>query len=57
LILADALFYLIEEGEEKEKKTKKKRREKNTMVEDSFPELDPPCWLCHGLQLLGVIKG
>jgi hypothetical protein len=21
------------------------------------PGLDPPCWLCSGLQLLGAIKG
>jgi hypothetical protein len=42
----------MKEGEAKGKK----ERETRTGEED-FLRLDVPCWLCHGSQLLGAIKG
>jgi hypothetical protein len=40
------------------KKKKIKRKEKEMVVGRRVsPELDSPCWLCSGSQLLSAIKG
>jgi hypothetical protein len=49
-------FCLIEEGEEKERK-KKRRNKKSLWGRRVSWGLDPPCWLCSRLQLLGAVKG
>jgi hypothetical protein len=51
LILVGTLFPLDGGGEEKE------RKKKSPWGRKVSPRLDPPCWLCSGLQLLGAIKG
>jgi hypothetical protein len=56
LILVDAPF-LLDGGRRTEGKRKKKRREKLLWGRRISPGLDLPCWLCHGSQLLGAIKG
>jgi hypothetical protein len=55
LILVDALIPLNGERRIKEKK-KRERSEKLPWGRRVSPELDLPCWLCHGLQLLDAIK-
>jgi hypothetical protein len=52
LILTDALFPL-DGGRKREGK---KMREKLPWGRRVFPGLDPPCWVCHRLQLLSAIK-
>jgi hypothetical protein len=44
----------MEKGELKKKK--RERSEKLPWGRRVSPELDLPCWLCHGLQLLDAIK-
>jgi hypothetical protein len=50
LILVGALFFLDGKVEEKEGK-------KSPWGRRISLELDPPCWLCSGSQMLGAIKG
>jgi hypothetical protein len=55
LILVDALFLL---DRERRREGNKKVKEKKSLWRRRVSlELDPPCWLCSGLQLLGAIKG
>jgi hypothetical protein len=42
---------------EGKKKEKKKKEKKSLWAKRVSPELDLPCWLCSGSQLLGAIKG
>jgi hypothetical protein len=53
LILVSGLFLLNGGRRKKEKKKKKK----SAMGKRVSPGVDPACWLCSGLQLLGAIKG
>jgi hypothetical protein len=59
LFLVGALFPFDGGGEEKEREKKrgKKKRKKSPRGRRVSLGLDPPCWLCRGLQLLGAIKG
>jgi hypothetical protein len=56
LILVDALF-LLDGGRRREWKNKRREEKKLLWRRRVSPRLDPLCWLCRGLQLLGAITG
>jgi hypothetical protein len=50
------MLFLLDGGSRIGRKKKKERE--ITIGEEGFPGgVDPPCWLCLKLQLLGAIKG